>query len=78
MDHLILYADYKTPDMHSHLAAHLLLAEQGKVYCRIGEEKVTGYAPEILQEAGCTTEPMPYRMQDVYGESESGGRPRRI
>lgn len=25
MDHLILYADYKTPDMHSHLAAHLLL-----------------------------------------------------
>lgn len=62
MDHLILYADYKTPDMHSHLAAHLLLAEQGKVYCRIGEEKVTGDAVFIASGVSHTIYPQTGQM----------------
>lgn len=61
-DHLLLYADYKTPEMHSHLASHLLIAKEGKLHCMIGEEQVFGGAVFIASDVPHTIYPESGRM----------------
>jgi len=61
-DHFILYADYKTPEVHSHLASHLLIGEEGGLHCLIGEEQVFGGAVFISSDVPHTIYPESGRM----------------
>lgn len=61
-DHLLLYADYKMPQIHSHLASHLLVAKQGKLECKIGEESVSGGAVFIASD-------IPHTIYERSGET---------
>lgn len=39
-DHLLMRAEYRTPDPHSHLAVHLILGIDGDVHCDISGEHI--------------------------------------
>lgn len=39
-DHILMRAEYRTPDLHSHLAVHLILGLEGGVYCDISGEHI--------------------------------------
>ena len=37
-DHLLIHSGYRTPEVHSHLASHLMVALEGSLKCNIGED----------------------------------------
>ncbi len=37
-DHLLIHSEYRTPEVHSHLASHLMIALEGSLECEIGGE----------------------------------------
>lgn len=37
-DHLLMRSEYRTPDIHSHLALHLIIGLGAGIHCRIGDE----------------------------------------
>lgn len=53
-DHLLVFSAYKTPDMHSHLASHILLATEGRLHCRINEHEVLCYGICIASDVSHT------------------------
>ena len=37
-DHLLMHSEYRTPDIHSHLAVHLIVGLNGKLHCTVEDE----------------------------------------
>lgn len=53
-DHLLVFSAYKTPEMHSHLASHILLATEGELHCRINGQEIGCYGICIASDVSHT------------------------
>ena len=55
-DHLLMFAAYPTPEEHSHLALHLIVAPEGSVISRVGGSEAEGTAMLIASDVPHTSE----------------------
>lgn len=37
-DHILIRSEYRTPDIHKHLAAHIVFGIKGELTCVVGED----------------------------------------
>ena len=60
-DHILIRSEYKTPDIHSHLASHLIIGLNGNISCDI--------CPDSFETSGvCIASDIPHTVHAETGE----------
>lgn len=53
-EHIMMRAEYRTPDLHSHLAVHLIAGLDGKIHCNVQNNRFDAEAVFIASDAAHT------------------------
>lgn len=53
-EHIMMRAEYRTPDLHSHLAAHFIAGLDGKIHCDVQNERFDADAVFIASDVAHT------------------------